>query len=135
MQVDGANGRLFGGGVALFGFELEALCSEVQEEAVVDLGGGEVIDQLDGLWDGQGLHGFKFNDHLILNDEVSLEYTDFFALVKDGQNWMNLELDLRLAEFNRQSFSVNRFYKSATQTAMNFHRKADDPACGHFVRR
>jgi hypothetical protein len=48
---------------------------------------------------------------------------------------MNLELDLRLAEFNRQSAAVNGFHKSATQTAMNFHGKTDDLARKYFVVR
>jgi hypothetical protein len=126
MEVDGTDGRVVGGGVAVFGFELEAFCSEIEKKAVFDLGGGEIIDQLNGVGDGEGIDGLEFYNQFILDDNIRLKDAYFLFFVENRQNGMDLELDLRLSEFDCQGFPVDRFDKPTAQRPVYLHRQANN---------
>ena len=76
--------RAFGRRRSRFGFELEALCSEIEKQPMFDLSSGEIIDELNGMRNGQGLHGFEFDNQFVPNDEIGLEYPNFFTAIEHG---------------------------------------------------
>ena len=62
MKIWGINWRVFGRMGAVLGFELQAFCTEIEKQAVIDPGGGEIINQLNRMLDGQSFHSLKFDD-------------------------------------------------------------------------
>ena len=84
MQIRGIDWMVVGRRSAVFGFELEAFRSEIEEEAVFNLRSSQIINELNGVGNSESFYCLEFNDQLILDDQICLKYADFFSLVK---NW------------------------------------------------
>lgn len=76
-----------GGGVeAVFAFYFE-VGTEVDKQAVVDAGGGKIVDKLYFVCIGESLDGFKFNYHFVFNENVCLKFSNIKIFVFDDNGF------------------------------------------------
>ena len=81
MELSVKIGRVSSAIGAGFGFKLEALGAKIQQQASFDLGGGEIIDQLNGMRNAEGFNGLDFDYEPILYYQISVKESDFSVLV------------------------------------------------------
>ena len=116
---------------------IEALDSEIDNEAVVDARGGQVVHGLGFVSLVDGFTGFEFDEQLEVadgDDHVCLEFPDELGLVEDIEGNVGLEVNACACQFDLQRTVINRFQKSGAKLTMNLHGDADH-LVGEFVHR
>jgi hypothetical protein len=75
---------------------LQAIGAEVEQEADLNMGGGEVVDELDFMGGRQPLDGLVLDQNRVFNEHVGDEVSDKNAIVNDLKPLLNLCLKATL---------------------------------------
>jgi hypothetical protein len=122
---------LFGGlgrggfGVAEFVADFNFFAAEVDEQAVLDLGGFEVINQLDFMGNGEAGDRFDFEDESVFNKDVGFEIADDLAFVPDLDGMFVLDVQVEILKFKAKCADIDGFDKSVAQGRAYFEGGAD----------
>ena len=117
---------VFGSVEAGFSSEFQAGSSEVEEEAEVHLGGGQVVDELGFVGGAQRLIGFEFDHDFGGDKEIGFEFSDDDAVVVDRELLFAFEGNARFAEFVLKGFVIDGFEKTRAKGGVDFHGASDD---------
>ena len=117
---------VFGSVEAGFSSEFQAGSSEVEEEAEVHLGGGQVVDELGFVGGAQRLVGFEFDHDFRGDKKIGFEVSDDDAVVIDGELLFTFEGNARFAEFVFDGFVIDGFEKARAKGGVDFHGASDD---------
>ena len=116
----------------VFAFELEGGGAEVEEEAVVDAGGGEVVDELGFVAGVEGADGLEFEDEAAVDDDVGLVVPDADAVVTDVEGDFLLGGQVLFGELQEEGVLVDFFEEAGAEAGVHGHGGADD-GMGQFV--
>ena len=116
----------------VFAFELEGGGAEVEEEAVVDAGGGEVVDELGFVPGVEGADGLEFEDEAAVDDDVGLVVPDADAVVTDVEGDFLLGGEVLFGELQEEGVLVDFFEEAGAEAGVHGHGGADD-GMGQFV--
>lgn len=116
----------------VFAFELEGGGAKVEEEAVVDAGGGEVVDELGFVAGVEVADGLEFEDEAAVDDDVRLVMPDADAVVTDVEGDLFLSGEVLFGEFQEEGVLVDFFEEAGAEAGVDRHGGADD-GMGQFV--
>ena len=114
-------------------FELEGRRAEVQEEAVVDAGGGEVVDELGFVPGVEGADGLEFENEAALDDNVGLVMPDADAVVVDVEGDFLLDGESLLGELQQEGVLVDFFEEAGAESVVDGHGGTND-GMGQFFK-
>lgn len=112
--------------------DLKSREGEVQDQAVLPVGGSEVRShrgEVNGL---DGFHGFQLYDHLTLDKQIEPMVADFDFLEEDVDGALPAECDAVVLKRFAQRLLVDSFQEARSEGPMDGDGRGDD-AMGQFV--
>ena len=94
----------------------------------------QVGEKLCGVDWQQCFHGFKFNDHTVLDQKIdSISGVEMHAAVDDWKAQLVFEMQAIERELVMQAGVICAFQHAGTQRAVDAHRGVEDPLSDVFV--
>ena len=79
--------------------EFQAAGAEVKQQADVDAGGGQVVDDLDFMSSDERHDRLVLHEYPILDEHVGFEFADYDAIIRDRERPLAIDTKPRLAQF------------------------------------
>jgi len=100
--------------------------AEVDEQADVDSGGGEVVHELNLMRLDYCPNRLEFDDHFSLNDQIGDLLADDLAFVPNRHWLLERTGTASRSKLNRETSFVNRFQKSKPKLIINLVCRTND---------
>ena len=92
---------------------------EIDEEADGSPRGSQVVETLRGVFMGEALHAFQFDNEHVFDQDIGIVFSNIMTLIADGKRRLRGGPDATKPEFSQQGTLVDLFPESGAQEVGN----------------
>jgi hypothetical protein len=109
--------------------EIQSIPAEIQKEAHVHPGCGEIINELHLICRRDHVVRFEFDKNHTVDKQVYRKITNGYAVIVNRYGFLTFHLQACLVELMRKRSLVDGFEKPRAQSGVNLHGTANDHLC------